>query len=236
MEIRNTFQHSSGLDAVSGRKQRMILTRLLKKVIPNSVIQRKLLKEAGNRVLLTFDDGPSQKTTPQVLDILDRYKLKALFFVVGLRIEKNPGVLQEIVDRGHMIGNHTYQHAMNPIIRPNEYQNDIIRCQELIKSEVGVTPTLYRPPGGRITISGLLAARRIGLESLFWSNDAGENSFNKGKSEAFITNLLISQLKPRDIILLHDDCPPTPHILEDLLAHINNSDIYSVDGFDHLGI
>ncbi len=215
-------------------RRAVFMAKYIKRVVPNSLIRRRLDYRAGNGVMLTFDDGPTSNTTPVVLDVLAKYEAKATFFIVGKRIEKNPGVLQRLLEKGHVLANHTFQHPSHPIVRMVEYRNDILQCQELIEKETGIVPRLFRPPGGRITVAGLLAARSAGLSSVFWSNDGGENSFNKGKGAEYIANLVISQLKPKDLILFHDDCPDTPEILERVLMHLRNESIDIVNGEEYL--
>lgn len=215
-------------------RRAVFMARYIKKFVPNSVIRRRLDERAGNAVMLTFDDGPTTNTTPAVLEVLAQHRVKAMFFIVGKRIEKNPGVLQKIVEQGHVLGNHTFQHPAHPIVRMVEYRSDIVQCQDLIKKETGIVPRMFRPPGGRITVAGLLAARSAGLSSVFWSNDGGENSFNKGKGPEFISNLVISQLKPKDVILFHDDCSATPEILDRVLVHLKKEKINIVSGEEYL--
>lgn len=95
-------------------------------------------------VYLTFDDGPIPEVTPWVLDLLDRYGIKATFFLVGDNVRRNPDVFEEIKRRGHSFGNHTMHHLQGIKVTTLRYMRDITEANELIDS------TLFRPPHGLI--------------------------------------------------------------------------------------
>lgn len=94
------------------------------------------------RVFLTFDDGPIPEETPWVLDTLDRYGIKATFFMVGDNVRRHPELLDEVVRRGHSIGNHTMHHLQGMKERARHYLRDTAEAAALIDSP------LFRPPHG----------------------------------------------------------------------------------------
>jgi len=93
-------------------------------------------------VYLTFDDGPIPEQTPWVLDILDRYGVKATFFMVGDNVRRHPGLLEEVRRRGHSVGNHTMHHLQGMKVATDRYLADVAEADALIDS------TLFRPPHG----------------------------------------------------------------------------------------
>lgn len=93
-------------------------------------------------VYLTFDDGPVPEVTPWVLDVLDHYKIKATFFLVGDNVKRNPQLFEEIKKRGHSWGNHTMNHLQGFKVRSHSYLRNIKECDDLIDS------SLFRPPHG----------------------------------------------------------------------------------------
>lgn len=95
-------------------------------------------------IYLTFDDGPIPEETPWVLDVLDRYGVKATFFMVGDNVRRNPELFEEIKRRGHSYGNHTMHHLQGMKVTARRYMRDIAEADELIGS------TLFRPPHGII--------------------------------------------------------------------------------------
>ena len=98
---------------------------------------------------LTFDDGPDDTVTPQILDTLKRENVKATFFVLGNMVEKNPQVLKRIFDEGHAIGNHSYNHVYSELYKsPYDFVDQMIKTDEIIKAQIGVRPLIIRAPGG----------------------------------------------------------------------------------------
>lgn len=102
-----------------------------------------------NVAYLTFDDGPDDKVTPQILDILKRENVKATFFVLGNMVEQNPKVLQRIFNEGHAIGNHSYNHVYSELYKsPWDFIAQFEKTDEIIKKYTGVRPLIIRAPGG----------------------------------------------------------------------------------------
>lgn len=102
-----------------------------------------------NVAYLTFDDGPDDKVTPQILDILKAENIKATFFVLGNMVEQNPQVLKRIFDEGHAIGNHSYNHVYSELYKsPYDFVEQFIKTDEIIKKNIGVRPLIIRAPGG----------------------------------------------------------------------------------------
>lgn len=102
-------------------------------------------KKRGRKVVyLTFDDGPIPEVTPWVLDTLDRYRIKATFFLVGENVCRNPELLEEIKKRGHSWGNHTMHHIQGMKVRSVNYLRDLNAAHTVIQS------SLFRPPHGII--------------------------------------------------------------------------------------
>lgn len=93
-------------------------------------------------VFLTFDDGPIPEVTPWVLDTLDRYGIKATFFMVGDNVRRHPELLEEVRRRGHAVGNHTMHHLQGMKVTAYRYMHDISEANDLIDSP------LFRPPHG----------------------------------------------------------------------------------------
>ncbi len=104
------------------------------------------LKRRGERpgIYLTFDDGPIPEVTPWVLDVLDKYGVKATFFMVGDNVRRHPELLEEVRRRGHSYGNHTMHHLQGMKVRAHRYLRDVAEADKLIGS------SLFRPPHGLI--------------------------------------------------------------------------------------
>ncbi len=103
------------------------------------------VSDAGQGIYLTFDDGPHPLVTPQVLNILRQYNIKATFFCIGKHVEEYPEIFQRIISEGHTVGNHSYSHRSGWKIPVDEYVEDVNKASAYISSK------LFRPPFGRIT-------------------------------------------------------------------------------------
>lgn len=171
----------------------------------NSHVVKKVLT-THKVVALTFDDGPSNKTTQEILAILKEKKVKATFFVVGENVEQFPNMVAQEVSEGHEIGIHTYDHKSLPTLN-----NDRIR-EELEKSEKAVAvvtakPTLFRPPGGLYNETVLNVARDRGYTVILWSVDPRDWSAPPVND---IVENVMKNVKPGSIVLLHDLINPSP--------------------------
>jgi peptidoglycan/xylan/chitin deacetylase (PgdA/CDA1 family) len=155
---------------------------------------------AENTIALTFDDGPNEPYTSQVLDELNQYQVKATFFVIGKNVEKYPDTARRIVAEGHVIGNHSYSHNANHAL--TEYgMRDMKRAQKVIEDTVGVTPDLYRPPYGKFTPWELWLVKKDSIVPMTWSVSTGELH---GMSAVEVARRIVSKTRPGSIILLHD--------------------------------
>ena len=169
-------------------------------------------KKDGKKIAyLTFDDGPSVKSTPMILDILKKYDIKATFFVVGKMINVNPSILKRTYDEGHQIGNHSYGHDYNYLYKdPKNFMDDIYKTEELIRSIVGeqFDSKVLRFPGGSFEKRKnpmKNAATEAGYNYVDWNalNGDAESSM---PSESYLLNRLKETVNGKRIVvvLMHD--------------------------------
>lgn len=163
-------------------------------------------KPSDKIVALTFDDGPNEPYTSQVLDILNSYGVKATFFVVGKNVELYPETARRIIADGHALGNHTYSHNANHALMDDGYK-DIELAQEAILKITGVKPHLYRPPHGKKSPWELQRIKGEDLVEVTWADAANEAHddliFGKPQPKE-VAQEIISKARPGRIILLHD--------------------------------
>lgn len=153
-------------------------------------------------VALTFDDGPDEVYTPQVLDILKKYDVKATFFLVGENIERNADIVAREVEEGHEIGNHTYTHINVAKNGYNEIYNEIIKTQDIIKKITGEEPKLFRPPYRAISKNMCDIIKNKNMNIVLWSNLDPRDWSNPGVY--YIVDTITSKVQNGTIILLHD--------------------------------
>jgi peptidoglycan/xylan/chitin deacetylase (PgdA/CDA1 family) len=161
---------------------------------------------AENVVALTFDDGPNEPYTSQVLDILASYNIKGTFFVIGKNVELYPDTARRIIAEGHVVGNHSYSHNANHAL--TEYGvKDLRLAQEVIVNITSVSPHLYRPPHGKKSPWELQAVKKEGLIEVTWSvsaNDQHALVFLGEPSPETFAREIVKGTHPGEIILLHD--------------------------------
>ena len=157
------------------------------------------LERVDRGVALTFDDGPDPDDTPAVLDALDAAGFKATFFLVGEQVEAHPALASEIVERGHEIGAHCFDHAHHEQLA--DPAADLRRTLDAIRSATGVEPALQRPPYGRFTPASHQACLQAGLQPVYWSA-WGEDWEDLGPDR--IADFVTRDLSDGVVILLHD--------------------------------
>ena len=119
-------------------------------------------REPTKKIALTFDDGPHPRYTERILKILDKYGVKATFFVIGVNIQNYPEPLKLIRAAGHEIANHSYSHDNSKDLDASNAINEMKSCEELIYNTVGIRPKLFRPPRGANNADVESAARQYG--------------------------------------------------------------------------
>lgn len=186
------------------------------RVNPNNFMIYPLDHEQDKVVMLTFDDTPTAKATYQILDTLDTYNAKAIFYVNGHYAEPNLEALKEIVARGHVIGNHTWWHIYIRKENPETVRQEIVELNDFIEEHVGERPTYFRPPFGQNSDVSLEIIKEEEMQTMNWSN--GSLDWELKTSEA-IAQQVISHLKPGDTILFHDK-QITADALDEILQHI----------------
>ncbi|HBD06350.1 MAG TPA: polysaccharide deacetylase [Firmicutes bacterium] len=154
------------------------------------------------QVALTFDDGPSNESTPKVLEILKEKNIKATFFILGENIKKNSEQLKNIVKDGHQIGLHSYTHPNFHQLSAKEIRDELKKNQEEIASYINFKPTIVRPPYGIITNNFLSVATEMNLTIFTWTIDTLD--WKSGNNCDCIVSNGLKKLNKGSIILMHD--------------------------------
>lgn len=175
------------------------------------------LSTAEKKVLLTFDDGPCNPYTEQVLEVLKQHNVKAVFFVIGKNIQGNEPILKRITAEGHAIGNHSFSHHnWIDVWSAQKVTEDLYACEQLIETyQPG--KKLFRPPYGVTNPNIAKAAETLSLQSIGWNIRSYDTSI---KDIEKIKQRILSKLKPGAIILLHDRLEFMPELLESLIPAI----------------
>ena len=178
--------------------------------------------EDARSVALSFDDGPDEKVTVLILDILQKYHTKATFFVIGRAAEKHPELLARMRDEGHGIANHSYAHSFYfNFFSKGKVKEDILRAQKVVGQNTSPPNLLFRPPMGLKNPRIAAVAKDLSLQVISWSLRFKASSVIRGG----------------DIILFHDGYhlfgkkrpqDETPQLLEKALEQISEKQLTTV--------
>jgi len=174
------------------------------------------LPNSKNKIFLTFDDGPIPGPTEWVLDLLGQYNIKATFFCVGDNVRKHPQIYRRILDEGHGVGNHSFNHLNGWKCPRTEYEENVAKAEEFISTK------LYRPPYGRIrprVARQLLHRYKI----IMW--DILSRDYDQTLTGKECANIVLQGTVPGSIIVFHDSLKSEknlktalPIVIENLLA------------------
>lgn len=167
---------------------------------------------SNNKILLTFDDGPLSETTPLILNVLEKSKVKALFFCVGNNVTQNPNLVSEILNRGHEIGNHTMNHKRITKLTEKEISYEIDNFNQLMLDKFNYKVKYFRPPHGRFNLITQKELKNRNMINVMWSllTRDYKNDFNLVK---FAVDNYLSQ---DSIIVLHDSLKSKGIILDSI--------------------
>lgn len=178
-------------------------------------------KSAEKHVALTFDDGPHESLTLEILDILDENGVKATFFPIGKNVSEHPDVMREVINRGHEVGNHTYSHANVSKLSRNSLENEIQKTEAILK-KLGAEPILFRPPGGAYSKNALDTVSELGYKYILWSWRLDTKDWSSPPVEQVVKTVK-ENVTDGGIILFHDYVAknsPTPNSLRVLIPYL----------------
>ena len=167
-------------------------------------------------VALTIDDGPYGQTTEQILNTLREQGVQATFFVVGRHVDERPGLVRQILQERHEIGNHTYSHPRLTQISHEEARNELRQCEEAFFRATGAHMNLMRPPGMSFDDGHLRLAQDMGYTTIHWNALAGDYV---PVEPQLIVKRVLWQVRPGSVILLHDS-PDTARALPELIRRL----------------
>ena len=171
------------------------------------------------RVALTFDDGPHPGRTGRILSLLEKYSVKATFFILGCNAENYPEPLAKAVRQGHEIEDHSFDHKTRGKTT-EELKRSIQQTAEIIERVSGRAPRYFRPPEGKCTSALDEALADLGYETVFWTVDSRDWT---GKPADAIARDVLATVSDGDVLLFHDyTCPHdnTLHALERIIPEL----------------
>lgn len=154
-------------------------------------------------IALTFDDGPDPKYTPQVLELFKQYGGHATFFEIGYRMEQYPEIVEQVVQAGHELGNHSMTHQYENKTGVKYMSLDIIKADQIIQKYQPDRLKLFRPPGGYIDAALLQETKQLGYKVVLWSYHQETKDYALPGAQV-IADHIIRNARNGDIVLLHD--------------------------------
>lgn len=171
-------------------------------------------------IYLTFDAGFENGNTPAILDALKKHNVPVTFFLVGNYITSSPDLVKRMVEEGHNVANHTYNHPnMSNISSMDAFRKEIESLEKVFEETTGQKMTkYYRPPQGKYSAENLNMAKELGYKTFFWSLAYVDWYQDKQptKEEAF--KKLLGRIHPGAIVLLHSTSKTNAEILDELLT------------------
>jgi len=196
-----------------------------KKLFPETFYLNGIVR--GNKIALTFDDGPDNKYTPQILDVLESFNVPATFFIIGDRVNNNPDVVKRMVRDGHTIANHTWSHANLTKINEERFVKEVSETETILAKTTGLNTALLRPPYGAASIEVMNRLKNMNYKVIHWSVDSLDwidMDFNK-----ILINTLPA-VRNNSILLFHSaggknhDLSATVAVLPDVIKTLRMND------------
>jgi peptidoglycan/xylan/chitin deacetylase (PgdA/CDA1 family) len=156
----------------------------------------------GTKLLaLTYDDGPNDPHTLELLDLLAKHEVQATFFMIGRYVKERPDIARRVHEAGHAIGNHTYNHPLLILTSGRQLQRELDETSKALIDAVGGHNGLFRPPFGGRRPGTFAAVRAHGMAPVMWSVTCYDW---QAKSADAVEQRAVSQIRGGDVILLHD--------------------------------
>ncbi|MEV4946800.1 polysaccharide deacetylase family protein [Streptomyces sp. NPDC053755] len=174
----------------------------LRRALP-PVRQRPFLKMSGvgRSLVLTFDDGPDPRYTPEILATLRRYGCRAMFFVCGEMAAGNRDLLREMAADGHVVGNHSWSHPLIPKLRPSRIRDELGSTSDIVERTLGTAPLWYRAPFGAWNRHSFEIGAELGMEPLAWTVDTLD--WKEPGTDSIVRRVL-DGAAPGVVVLSHD--------------------------------
>lgn len=203
------------------REPNPVSNNILQQQYPDTLVLRG--DNTINRVALTFDDGPDERFTPQILDVLDKHNVKATFFMMGSRAKEHSGIVRRIHQSGHAIGNHTYWHPNLPKEALDRLHWELTETEEVLANIIGFQPRLFRSPYGALNEEMMDMLTELDFTVVGWDVDSLDW---KQEGPDVIQDNVLSNVGFGSIILMHDggdwtmDLSGTAEALDEIITKL----------------
>ncbi len=178
------------------------------------------------KVAITFDDGPFGKRSGEILELLKKYNCPATFFLIGNKVKAAPEIVEMMVDRGHLIGNHSLSHSnFFPLFRSSRIQRELEECNRILEAAGSGPIRFFRPPFGVTNPNVAGGLKDSALEVAGWSIRSFDT---QNQAAQKVVERIMRRLGGGDVILLHETSAHILEILEQLLPAITKAGLSCV--------
>ena len=226
-----------GIGAIFATNNNTATVATSQRIIPIYSVER-----SDNAISVTFDCAWGAQDIDNILSTLKKHNCKATFFVLGTWAKEYPDAIKKIVEEGHEIGNHSYNHTHYTTMTKDEMLSDIEKCNMAIKNICGIIPTLFRAPSGDYNNGVIESAHEKSMLYIQWSVDSLDW---RGLTCEHMLERIIPKTKSGDILLFHNDTAHTAESLDKILTELEKkgfsflkvSDLIYKDNYtiDHTG-
>lgn len=169
-------------------------------------------------IAISFDDGPTENYTKEILSVLKAENVKATFFCIGNRIAGNEAILRQVHDEGHIIGNHSYSHHFwFDMYSSKKMQQDMEQMDTEMQRVTGLKPKLFRPPYGVTNPNLAKAIKKGGYITIGWNMRSLDTI---AKDEQQLLTKINTGIKPGAVFLFHDTCKITLNVLPEFIQEV----------------
>lgn len=204
---------------------------------------KKLLEEnggicLGNKdkkdVYLTFDAGYEAGYTPEILKVLKENEVPAMFFITGHYLNSKPELVQQMLEEGHLVGNHTVNHKSMPSISDEEIEKEIMDLHKAVYEKFAYEMKYSRPPKGEFNERTIKATNKLGYKTVMWSFAYADWDEKAQPSEADAKQKIIENVHNGEIMLLHSTSKTNAKVLDEVIKEIkqNGYEFKSLDEFE----
>lgn len=193
------------------------LKGLINRAVPDRYFVSRCVRDKAG-VYLTFDDSPHPVWTQRSMDVLERYDIKATYFLVGREAVRHAGIVKEIVRRGHTVGNHTYSHRSVAGLGAKDLEWEIVENGKRLSDLSGQNVKLFRPPWGRLDFRSAGYIILKGHQIVMWSLDSTD--YKMAGAGAIMDWFEKVGVRAGEIMLFHDDNEQTITALPDLIEKV----------------
>ncbi len=185
-------------------------------------------------IYLTFDEGYEAGYTPQLLSTLKENQVKATFFITAHFINTQPDLVQQMIDEGHIIGNHTVNHKSMPELTEEKIKTEVMDLHQVINEKFNYEMKYIRPPKGEFSENTLQVTNRLGYTTVMWSFAYEDWNEDKQPDETSAKKKVLDNLHNGEIMLLHGNSKTNTNILDAVIKEAKNMgyEFKSLDEFD----